>query len=190
MNDDEASDRVRSGRQSGRRIITKLCIYVIIVLLCVFVIPEYIIQRAVVKGTSMEDTLHNNESLLVDKLSYHFTDPERYDIIVFYPHVKKSNEYYVKRVIGLPGETVQIKDSGIYINGSLINDNYGKAPITYPGIAKEPITLSEDEYFVLGDNRQSSFDSRYSNIGPVSRSNIVGEVRFRILPVNRFGPVN
>ena len=184
MNNDEASDRVRLRRQSGRRIITKLCIYVIIVLLCVFVIPEYIIQRAVVKGTSMEDTLHNNESLLVDKLSYHFTDPERYDIIVFYPHGKKSGEYYVKRVIGLPGET------GIYINGSLINDNYGKAPITYPGIAKEPITLSEDEYFVLGDNRQSSFDSRYSNIGPVSRGNIAGEVRFRILPVNRFGPIN
>lgn len=189
MNNEELTNQKKIRKPNRRRIITELLIYVIIILLCVFVIPEYFVQRTIVKGTSMESTLHNNENLLVDKLSYNFTNPDRFDIVVFYPNGEESSEYYVKRIIGLPGETIQIIDSNIYINGFILDEQYGKDPIIYSGIAKNPLTLSDDEYFVLGDNRLSSFDSRYSDIGPVSRDKIKGKVLLRILPFSKFGPV-
>ena len=98
-----------------------------------------------------------------------------------------ENEYYVKRVIGLPGETVQIIGEEIYINGELLKEDYGKEPITNPGRAAEPITLGEDEYFVLGDNREVSLDSRYTQVGNVKRENIGGKAILRIWPLNQFG---
>ena len=190
MHSEESTNPNMIRKPDRRRIITEICIYVIIVLLCVFVIPKYILQRTIVKGTSMENTLHHNESLLVDKLSYYFSEPDRFDIIVFYPRKNNSKEYYVKRVIGLPGETIQIINSEIYINGELLEEDYGKNPILYSGIAKEPITLSANEYFVLGDNRLSSFDSRYSDIGLITREKIDGKVWLRIYPFTKFGFVD
>lgn len=135
-------------------------IYVLLIVICIYVVPTYVIQRTVVSGESMEDTLHDEESLLVDKLSYRFSAPKRYDIIVFYPKGKDVNEYYVKRIYGLPGETIQIKNNDIYINGSQIEDSYAKDAMGGAGIAEEPYTLASDEYFVLGDHRSVSLDSR------------------------------
>jgi signal peptidase I len=162
-------------------------IYLILVLLCVFVIPKYVIQRTVVSGTSMENTLHDGESLLVEKVSYHFTNPERFDVVVFYPDEEDRTEYYVKRVIGLPGETIQIIGDNIYINDELLEENYGKQEIVYSGIAALPLVLGEDEYFLMGDNRYVSFDSRYEEVGPVEKNQIAGKALVRIWPINKLG---
>ena len=160
-------------------------IYIALILLCVFWVPEHVIQRTVVKGESMEETLHEGESLLVNKLSFY--EPSRYDIIVFYPQGKEVDEYYVKRIYGLPGETVQITGNDIYINGEKIEDNYAKNAMDDSGIAEEPLTLADDEYFVLGDNREVSLDSRDPDVGPVKEKNIAGHVVLRIWPLSKFG---
>lgn len=174
---------------SIKKVITELLIYAAVLLICVFVIPKYVIQRTVVDGPSMENTLHNDDNLIVDKISYKFADPKRFDIVMFYPYGKEEGEYYVKRVIGLPGETVQIIGKDIYINDKKLSENYGKEPITYAGIAEEPLKLGKDEYFLMGDNREVSFDSRYEEVGPVHRNLIEGKSLIRIWPLNRFGIV-
>ena len=167
--------------------VIELAVYVALILICIFWVPEHVIQRTVVNGESMENTLYTGESLLVEKVSYHFHDPERYDIIVFYPKGKEEEEYYVKRVYGLPGETIQIIDNQIYINNEVIEDEYAKNEMDDPGIAEEPITLGEDEYFVLGDNRKVSLDSRDPDLGPIKEKNIAGHVILRIWPLKQFG---
>ena len=123
---------------------------------------------------------------MVDKLSYRFHDPERFDIIVF-RYLYKKNTFYIKRVIGLPGETVQIADGVIYINGEPLEEDYGLEEITNPGRALEPITLGEDEYFVLGDNRNGSSDSRMTDVGNITRKQIVGKASLIIWPFSEFG---
>ena len=133
------------------------------------------------------NTLNNGDNLIVEKISYKFSDPDRFDIVVFYPFGKKAKEYYIKRVIGLPGEHVCIKDSTIYIDGEVLEENYGKDLVRYAGIAENGITLGEDEYFLMGDNRLESFDSRYPEIGPVSKDKIAGRAVLRIYPFKQFG---
>ena len=123
VNDDISN--IPTGKQKYRKIITECMTYVIIIFLCVFIVPKYIVQRTIVKGTSMENTLHNGDNLLVEKVSYLFSDPERFDIVVFYPYGKDEEEYYVKRVIGLPGETIQIIGSDIFIDGEKLDEYYG-----------------------------------------------------------------
>lgn len=170
-----------------RNSIIELCVYVAIIIVCVAFVPKYVLQRTIVDGKSMMNTLKNGENLLVEKVSYHFTDPGRFDVIVFYPHGRDSSDYYIKRVIGLPGETVQIKGEDIYINDEKLEENFGKDPIMDPGIAEKPIKLGDDEFFVLGDNRTVSEDSRYEEVGPVKRENIEGRAILRIYPLSEFG---
>ncbi len=175
---------------AGRRLrnsIIELCVYIAIIVICVAFVPKYVLQRTIVDGKSMMNTLKHGENLLVEKVSYHFTDPGRFDVIVFYPHGRESSDYYIKRVIGLPGETVQIKGEDIYINDEKIEENFGKDPIVDPGIAEKPIKLGDDEFFVLGDNRTVSEDSRYEEVGPVKRENIEGRAILRIYPLSEFG---
>lgn len=170
-----------------KSIIREICIYALLFVVCVFVIPRYVVQRTIVDGPSMENTLIDKDQLIVDKLSYHIKDPKRFDIIIFYPYGKDVDDYYVKRVIGMPGETIQIKGSDIYINDELLRESYGKDPITNTGIAENPIELKSDEYFVLGDNREVSLDSRYEEVGAVHRDLISGKVLLRIWPFSNFG---
>ena len=137
----------------------------------------------------MENTLHNGDNLIVDKLSYRFHDPERFDIIVF-PFQYQANTYYIKRIIGLPGETVQIMEDGrIYINGEKLEESYGREVIQPEtiGRAAEPIVLGEDEYFVMGDNRNNSSDSRTDIVGNIKREDIIGKAWLRIWPLSDFG---
>ena len=134
----------------------------------------------------METTLSDGDNLIVDKISYRFRDPERFEIIVF-PFQYEEHTYYIKRIIGLPGETVQVIDGYVYINGEVLDENYGLEVMDDPGIAAEPITLGEDEYFVLGDNRNNSEDSRYADMGNVKKRNIIGKVWFIASPWSRFG---
>ena len=182
------SDENGRKKRSWLRISIEYGIYLVLILLCVFWVPEHVVQRTKVDGSSMESTFSDEESLLVEKVSYHFTDPSRYDIVVFYPEGRDSDEYFVKRIYGLPGETVQIIGKRIYINGEMISDDYAKDGVMdEAGIAAEPVKLAEDEYFVLGDNRTVSKDSRDPTVGPVKKENIDGHVVLRIWPLNKFG---
>ena len=164
-------------------------IYLLCVLGAVWLVITFVGQRTEVEGASMENTMHNGDNLIVDKLSYRFHDPERFDIIVF-PFQFQDNTYYIKRIIGLPGETVQIMDDGsIYINGEKLEENYGMEVIKPEtiGRAAEPIELGDDEYFVMGDNRNNSSDSRTDMVGNIKRENIIGKAWLRIWPVSDFG---
>ncbi len=186
----ESRDKKRNSKHKTLSVLSDVIIYLLIIYICIYLIPNYVIQRTIVDGPSMEDTLHNGEHLMVEKISYRLEQLKRFDIIVFYPHGRESEEYYVKRIIGLPGETVQIIESNIYINGNILEENYGTEPITYAGLAENPLTLGEDEYFVMGDNRKLSLDSRYEEVGVVSKENIGGRALLRIWPLNKFGLMN
>lgn len=162
-------------------------LYILAVLAATWLIITFVGQRTQVSGESMEPTLSNNDNLIVDKLSYRFRDPQRFDIIVF-PFEYEEDTYYIKRIIGMPGETVQIDNAGnIYIDGQLLQENYGREVMLSPGRAGEPITLADDEYFVLGDNRNNSSDSRDPSVGNIHRDRIIGKAWIRIWPLSRFG---
>lgn len=164
-------------------------IYLFLVLVAVFMVVTYVGQRVAVIGSSMEPTLSDKDNLLVDKLSYRLHDPERFDIVVF-PYQYEKNTFYIKRIIGLPGETVFIDDEGnIYIDGEILEDGYGKETIKNPGLAYEPVKLGKDEYFVMGDNRNNSMDSRDPNVGNLKRSVIIGKAFIRVFPFPKMGVI-
>lgn len=143
-------------------------------------IPSYIfififlfIARPVsVFGTSMYPTLNDGEHIIIEKISLQFKEPERYDIMVF--KSDELNKNLIKRIIALPGETVYINDSKIYVNGKVLDESYGNEKILYSGIADKEITLGKNEYFVLGDNRNASMDSRDEKIGIVNFKQFIG----------------
>lgn len=163
--------------------------YIIVILALTYVIITYVGQRTSVSGSSMETTLSDGDQLLVDKLSYRFRDPKRFDIIVF-PYQYAENTYYIKRIIGLPGETVQVMDGYVYINGKrLESDVYGNERMDDPMAASQPITLGFDEYFVLGDNRNHSQDSRDPSVGKVKKDTIMGKAWVRIYPFDKMGVI-
>lgn len=164
-------------------------IYIGIILLFTYLIITYVGVRTRVSGQSMQPTLHDGDNLLVDKLTYRFRDPKRYEIVVF-PYKYEEDTYYIKRIIGLPGETVQIIDGYVYINGEKLKKDYGAEVMQDSGIAEEPITLGEDEYFVLGDNRNHSSDSRVPNVGVLKRKDLLGRAWVRIWPLDRIGVVS
>ena len=132
--------------------------------------------------------MEDGDNLIVDKLSYRFHEIERFDVIVF--RFQDSNVHYIKRIIGLPGETVKIDDGTIYINGKVLEESYGTEKMLDSGIAKDEITLGDDEYFVLGDNRNDSKDSRDPSVGKVPRSYIDGKAILRIYPFMKFGTID
>lgn len=162
-------------------------LYVLLVLCLSYLFITFVGQRTEVQGSSMEATLSNGDQLIVDKISYRFRDPKRYDIIVF-PFHYEDNTFYIKRIIGLPGETIQIDGEGnIWVNGEILEESYGRERIRDPGLAAEPITLGEDEYFVMGDNRNNSSDSRVEAVGNIHRNEIIGRAFIRIWPLSKFG---
>ena len=162
--------------------------YIVVLVCAVHLTVTYVGQRTVVAGDSMLNTLHDNDNLIIDKVSYRFRDPERYEIIVF-PYRHAEETFYIKRIIGLPGETVQIKDGYVYINEQKLEESFGREVIHTDryGQAAEPITLGEDEYFVLGDNRNESADSRETSVGILKREELIGRAWVRIWPLDSFG---
>lgn len=148
----------------------------------------YLIQPFYVKGASMEPNFHDNEYLIIDEISYRFKAPERGQVIVFrYP--LNPQEYFIKRLIGLPGEEVQIKDNKIIIynqenpNGLVLKENYLPEDLKTQANDEERIKIGPDKYFVLGDNRNNSKDSRI--FGPVDKNFVTGKVLFRGWPLKK-----
>ena len=177
------------GKEKSRGIageILSFLLYVVVVVGITFLIIHYVGQRTYVSGSSMENTLSDGDNLIVDKITYRFSDPKRYDIIVF-PYQYEENTYFIKRIIGLPGETVQSVDGIIYIDGEALQESYGREVMKNSGLAADPVTLGEDEYFVLGDNRNDSTDSRDPSVGKIPRDRIIGRAWVRIWPLSKIG---
>ncbi|WMC92665.1 signal peptidase I [Kineothrix sp. MB12-C1] len=169
------------------REILSTSLYLLVVLCLTYVVIHFVGQRTQVVGSSMEYTLSDMDNLIVDKITYRFNDPKRFDIVVF-PFQYAKDTFYIKRIIGMPGETIYIDDNGvIYINGEVFDETYGNEVIQDAGRAYEPITLGDNEYFVMGDNRNNSSDSRDPAVGNVSRDKIIGRAWIRIWPLNQIG---
>jgi signal peptidase I len=159
-----------------------LLLYFVLIFGAAFLLGHYVVGQVQVDGPSMNDTLQDSDRLLINKFSYRFRELDRFDIIVF-KYAYDTDTDYIKRIIGLPGETVRIDtDGNIYINDELLEESYGKAVMTDPGIAEDGVTLGDDEYFVLGDNRNNSSDSRSPDVGVVSKKQIKGNAWLRISP--------
>ena len=177
-------------KEELRHEIISTVVYLLVVFVLIFLFIHYVGQRTVVSGSSMENTLSNGDNLIIDKISYRFRDPERFEVVVF-PYKLDEKTFFIKRVIGLPGETDYIDAKGtIYINGEKLEENYGREVIANPGLASSEITLAEDEYFVLGDNRNNSEDSRFDDVGNIKRSDLIGRAWVRIYPFSEMGAVN
>ena len=180
----------QKGKKTGNSLkkdILEMAVYLIGVIIVVMFLYHYLGQQVEVSGSSMEQTLSDSYRLILEKLSYRFDEPKRFDIIVFRPQKANRNLYYIKRIIGLPGETVRIKNGFIYINGKKLDENYGRETILESGRASQTIQLKKDEYFVLGDNRNNSQDSRSPKVGNVKKDAIVGRVFLRIWPLSEIG---
>ena len=169
--------------------VLKLIVDVIMIICVTYLIVVSFFNHTTVSGHSMNNTLQNNDTVLINSLAYTFHGPERYDLIVFESKIKDNSTLYVKRIIGLPGETIQIKNGKVYIDDKPLENDISKDEIFNAGLASTPIKLAYDEYFVLGDNRNNSDDSRYSNIGNVKRDSIIGKPWLRIKPVSSFGTI-
>lgn len=152
----------------------------IVAVFLAFVIVYSIGMRTSVIGDSMETTLYNGQEILVNRVLYRLSTPKRGDVIVFLPNGNQNSHFYVKRVVGLPGETVQIKDGSVYIDGVFLEESEEFDRMIDAGIAENELTLAIDEFFVLGDNRNSSEDSRSGNIGGVKKDNIIGKAWFHM----------
>lgn len=135
----------------------------------------------------MAETLDNGDQILVNRFIYKVVGPKANDVVVFLPNGNEKSHYYVKRVVGVPGDTIQIKDGKVYINGAEAEEKIDVSAIEDAGLAADAITLEEDEYFVLGDNRNNSEDSRYANIGNIKREYLVGKAWFVLTTGDRFG---
>lgn len=151
-----------------------------IVIFLAFVIVFSVGMRTSVVGDSMEPELYNGQEILINRVIYRLSSPKRGDVIVFLPNGNQNSHYYVKRVVGLPGETIQIQDGSVYVDGVLLEEDESFDKILDAGIAENELTLAPDEFFVLGDNRNSSEDSRSGNIGAVRKDNIMGKAWFRL----------
>lgn len=178
MNIDDGTSRLR--------LIVRWIVDIVVVISFAWFIVFSLGTQITMTGQSMEPVLSQDEVVLMNRLSIRFGTVNRFDIIVFEKGDKKFN---IKRVVGLPGETVQIKDGLLYINDEKIDAENGLDEAALSGIAENPVTLGTNEYFLLGDNRENSEDSRFVNVGNVNISQIKGKVWLRIRPLRRFGLV-
>lgn len=160
---------------------------IVVVIMFAYVLVYFFGQTRTNVGQSMEPTLSGGDTVLLNDLSYRLRGPSRGDVIAFRPGGTSSSHTYIKRVVGLPGETIQIKEGMIYINDQVYLEQKDFPAIEEAGLAEEPITLGTSEYFVLGDNRNNSEDSRYADIGCVEEKDIEGKVWFVISPKEHFG---
>ena len=180
----------RQKRRNNIKIVKEVLLWILQIALTVllaFTFVYFIGLRTSAVGQSMAETLYNGDNVLVNRFVYAVSNPKPNDIIVFKPNGNEKSHLYIKRIIGVPGDTVQIVKGVVYVNGEVFNEAVSVSSIEEAGTANEPITLKDDEYFVLGDNRNNSEDSRFANIGNVRKEHIIGKVWFRIVSWNEFG---
>ena len=180
----------RKRRNVNYDLIQEVVIWILqIALVCfiAFVGVKFFGQRVSVIGDSMNPVLENGNITLINSMAYNMSTPNRGDIVAFKPNGNENAHYSIKRIIGLPGETVEILEGEVYINGEKLEEEYVTTEILEVGIAKEPVKLGSKEYFVLGDDRQNSEDSRTANVGAVKRGEIAGKVWLVISPWSNFG---
>lgn len=180
---------VKSGKSVYKGMFETI-IYMLISLVIIVGLRMFVVQHVKVSGTSMDPTLKDEQHLLIEKISYRFGEIKRFDIVVFEPYKEQKDTLYVKRIIGLPGETVYINDNSIYINGEKIIENYGGTTETEEKDRTDPVTLGYDEYYVLGDNRIISLDSRSSEVGNVNKDAIIGKVWVSIYPFDKISLID
>lgn len=161
--------------------IIKIAEWILAILFVINMLHMYVGRRAVINGSSMNPTLCDGQQTIMTYCSDRDTHPERFDIVIAYTDFN-GGEYIVKRVIGLPGETVQIKNGNVWINGEQLDDPYGSVPMEEAGTFCLPHTLRSDEYFLLGDNRNDSEDSRFIDVGPIHQNDICGRVVWSLTP--------
>lgn len=182
--DQISEEEEKEQKISWKRTLIAFGICVLVAIGIALIITNFVASHTKVDGSSMESTLEDGDDIIVEKFSYLTKDPERYDIIVFH---QSDTENYIKRVIALPGERIQITEGKIYINDRAVFDAYGNTKMEDGGIAEKPIKLGEDEYFVLGDNRNASKDSRDKAVGVIKREQIIGKAWLRVMPFENFG---
>ena len=163
---------------------------IILVILAAYLIIEYAVEKTTMMGISMNTTLNDGDKIIINKVAYLKKEPKRYDVIVFNQSKSGHGYYNIKRVIGLPGETIEIVKGYIYINGEKLEEEIKVEPMNIAGLAEEGILLDENEFFVLGDNRNNSEDSRYANIGNIKKEYIIGKAWFYIGAENGSGFVH
>lgn len=156
----------------------------IVIVFIIFFLVSIFFKPILVKGISMEPTLESGDYLIMGKQAYAFSEPKRGDLVVCRTE-KKEEKKIVKRIIGLPGEKIKVWENLVYINGDILEEDYINNTEIYKGI--EETTVPKDSYFVMGDNRNHSVDSRNSIIGFVKKEDIVGEIVFRVFPFKKFG---
>lgn len=184
-------------KKSKKPIVMKILIDIFIwaaqiaaVIFLAYFLVYYTVEKTNMIGVSMESTLNDKDSILINKFSYRFADPKRFDVIVFKQSGKEHSYYNIKRIIGLPGETLLFADGNIYINGEIIPEIINVEPMANYGLAEEEITLEENEYFVLGDNRNNSEDSRFASMGNILKDEIIGKAFVRLSPFNFINKLN
>ncbi|MDD6057629.1 MAG: signal peptidase I [Clostridiales bacterium] len=160
---------------------------ILLAVLVAFVFVYFLGLRTSVVGQSMAGTLKGGNEILVNRFVYKVTNPKPNDIIVFLPNGNEKAHYYVKRVVAVPGDRVQIESGILYVNGKPFAEETDVAPMEDPGMAAEEILLGDNEFFVLGDNRNNSEDSRYANIGTIKKEYIIGKAWLRVVPWSDFG---
>lgn len=169
--------RVKISNEHLREVLRYLFGIIAAIALAFFIVQNWGMKMSVI-GSSMETSLYNGQTIFISKLSYLLKRPKAGEIIVFLPNGNKNTHYYVKRVVGVPGDVIEFRDGRLYVNNEAEEGDYDK--VADVGIVEEPITLGEDEYFVLGDNRNSGEDSRSGNIGPVKKELIEGRAWFKL----------
>lgn len=169
-----------------REIVVWVCEILLTIAAAVIMVSFFGFRVSVI-GPSMSPTLESGEKVLVNRFVYKLFDPKQNDLIVFQPNGNEKSHYYVKRVIAVPGDTVQIKDGAIYVNGELYTEKVKVESIENAMMAENEILVGEDEYFVLGDNRNNSEDSRYASIGNVKKEYITGQAWMIASPLDRIG---
>lgn len=162
-------------------------ISIFVVVIVGYSIVTFGIQSVTMVGQSMEPVLTNQDVVLLNKRAYTFQEPKRYDIVAFKLKEDTDTYFNIKRIVGLPGETIQIKNGKIFVDGNVLTDLPFEDLIMTEGVALDGVTLGENEYFVIGDNCNNSEDSRYVNIGNISKKEISGKVIFRIAPRDAIG---
>ncbi len=183
-NDRDFSFKPKKFTINGKKFLNYIFRWLILILVAAtvgYAFVTFCFQTVTVVGPSMHDTLSDGEIVIVNKLNYKLKDIKRYDIIA-YKKIDSEGYYDIKRVIGLPGETIQIKDGAVYINDVLLEKLPFSEEILINGTAKDPYTLKKEEYFVLGDNVNNSEDSRFTNVGNIQKSEVLGKVIYIVSP--------